>query len=132
MADLEKATATRLKEHAGVAALVGTRVWYDRLRQDPTLPAITVQEISAPRVGAMRNDADRVRARLQVDAWDDNRDGAKALAEQVRDALQRYAGTHEGTELLFVEMNSGGVKYESEGRIWRGRQDFGVWFTETV
>ena len=55
---------------------------------------------------------------------------AKALGEQIRDALQRWRGTASGSTLYFVGMNSGGVSYEREGRLWRHRQDFEVFFTE--
>lgn len=130
MADVEKSTVTRLKGFSGLSSLVSTRVWYARLPQDPTLPAVTVQEISAVPASAMGRDTGHVRGRVQVDAWGSDRAEAKEAGEQVRAALQRYDGTHNSSELVFVDMNSAGVIYESEGRIWRHRQDFGVWFTE--
>lgn len=132
MADSEASIVDRLQTYSGLTALVDQRVWYGRLPHDPTLPAVTVQEISGVPANGMGNDTGHVRGRIQVDAWDDNRAGAKAVGEQVRAALQRYAGTHESSEIVVVEMNSAGVIYESEGRIWRHRQDFGVWWTETV
>ena len=132
MADLEKATRTRLLAHAGTAALVGTskRVYYSVLPADPTLPAVTVQEISTPPVGAMGDDTGMVGFRIQVDSWATTRTKAKSLGEQVRDALQRWRGTSEGSEMYFTGMNGAGVRYESEGRIWRHRQDFEGFFTE--
>ena len=134
MADLEKSVRTRLLAHSGVSALVvpGNRVWYSRLPIDPTLPAITVQEISAVPEGVMGDDAGIVLGRIQVDAWAETRTEAKALGEQVRDALQRWVGTASSSTLSFVGMNSGGVRFEEDGRIWRHRQDFEVWFTEAV
>lgn len=132
MADSEKAVRTRLTAHSGVSALVGTRVWYSALPQDPTLPAITVQEITGVPEPVMGNDTGHVRGMIQVDAWDATRNGCKALGEQVRDALQRHAGTHDSSVLTFVGMNSLGVRYESEGRNWRHSQDFELWWTETV
>lgn len=136
MADLEKSVRTRLLAHAGVAALVATqgtdRVWYSALPQDPTLPAVTVQEISAVPESLMGDDAGIALGRIQVDAWADNRADAKTLGEQVRDALQRHRGTHNSSALTFTSMNSAGVRYEADGRVWRHRQDFEVWFTEVV
>ena len=132
MADSEAAVMARLIAHAGTAALVNRRVWHSALPQDPTLPAITVQEISGVPESTMGDDTGHVRGTVQVDAWAAKRDGCKALAEQVRDALQRYVGTHEGSTLTVVGMNSMGVRYESDGRIWRASQDFELWWTETV
>lgn len=125
---------TRLLAHSGVSALVspGTRVWYSYLPVDPTLPAISLQEISAVPEGVMGDDAGIVDGAIQVDAWAESRDAAKELGEQVRDALQRWVGTANSSTLTFVGMNSGGVRFEPEGRIWRHRQDFRVWFTEAV
>lgn len=122
----------RLIAHAGTAALVNRRVWHSALPQDPTLPAITLQEITGVPEGTMGNDTGHVRGMIQVDSWAAKRDACKALAEQVRDALQRYVGTHESTTLTFIGMNSQGVRYESEGRLFRCSQDFDFWWTETV
>ena len=132
MADLEKSVRTRLLAHSGVSDLVGDkkRVYYSMLPADPKLPAITLQEITATSIGAMGADANMVRGRIQVDGWAVSRAKAKALGEQIRDALQRWRGTASGSTLYFVGMNSGGVSYEREGRLWRHRQDFEVFFTE--
>lgn len=135
MADFEKAVRDRLLAHAGVSALVGTgnRVWYDELPEDPTLPAITVQELSAVPEGTMGDDTGHVFGRIQAGAWDTTRQGAKDLGEQIRDALQRYRGVHESSTLTFVEMNSSGVLREPPGgRSWVHFQDFEGWFTESV
>lgn len=132
MADSEKAVRARLLEHSGTAALVGRRVHYSALPQDPTLPAITLQEMPATPEGTMGNDTGHVRATMQIDAWAPKRAGAQALREQIRDALQRYTGTHEGTALKFVGMFSQAPKYESDGRLWRQTSDFDFWYTESV
>lgn len=132
MADLEKSVRTRLAAHSGTSALVGTRIWYSRLPHDPTLPALSLQEITAVPDEVMGDSSGHVLGRVQVDAWGDTRNGAKALGEQVRDALQRWVGTANSSTLTFIGSNSGGVVFEEEGRIWRHRQDFEVWFTEAV
>jgi hypothetical protein len=129
VADAEKAVRDRLIE---ATPMVNRRVWYHALPQDPKLPALTLQEISAVPESVMGIDTGHVRARVQVDAWAFDRAGAKAVGEAVRSALQRYVGLHEGTTLTFIGMNSAGVRYESEGRVWRHRQDFELWHTEDV
>ena len=132
MADSEKAVRARLIAHAGTTALVGRRVWYSALPQDAKLPAITVQQITGSPDGTMGNDTGHVRGTVQVDCWAIKRDDCQALAEQVRDALQRYTGTHVSTVLTFVGMTAQGVQYESEGRMFRSSQDHDLWWTETV
>lgn len=135
MADLEKSVRTRLLAHAGVSDLVqaGQRVYYGELPKDPTLPAITIQEIVSVPEGAMGEDCGIALATIQVDAWAETRQEAKDLGEQVRDALQRYHGTHDSSELTFVGMTGAGPRRDPPGsRTWRHQQDFEVWFTEAV
>ena len=135
MADLEKSVRTRLLAHVGVSALVqsGRRVYYAELPKDPKLPAITIQEIGAVPEGAMGDDCGIALATIQVDAWAASRQDAKDLGEQVRDALQRYHGTHESSELTFIGMIGSGPRRDPPGsRTWRHQQDFEVWFTEAV
>lgn len=130
MADHEDVVRDRLADHSGVSALVSTRIWYSRLPDDPTLPALSVQQISGVPVSAFGDDVGEVELRVQVDAWDDDRAGAKALAEQVRDALQRFTGSYGGVTIQVVGMNTGGTRFEPDGRLWRTRQDFELWGSE--
>lgn len=130
MADHEDAVRDQLLAHNGVSNLVGSRVWYSALVQDATLPATTIQQISGVPTSAMGSDVGQVRVRVQTDSWASDRAGAKALGEQVRDAMQRVTVTHGGVTLTVVDMNDGGTRYESEGKIWRHRQDFELWGTE--
>lgn len=132
MADSEKSVRTRLVGHAGLSALVGDRVYMGTLPDDPRFPVVLVQEISGIPEPVMGNDTGIVRGRAQVDAWGWTRQEAKDAGEQIRDALQRHNGTYEGSEITVTEMNSGGVRWESDGRVWRHRQDFELYWTETV
>jgi hypothetical protein len=127
----EVAVRARLLSFDGLTALVGERVWFSGMPQDPTLPAVTVQQISGVPESVMGVDTGRVRGRVQVDAWAPTRAAAEAVGEEVRVALQRWVGDSAGRHLVFTAMNSAGVRYESEGRIWRARQDFELWWTET-
>lgn len=130
MADHEDAVRDRLLAHTGTANLVSTRVWYSALPQDPTLPALTVQQISGVPESAFGGDVGEVDVRVQVDAWAETRAGAKALGEQARAALQRHTGTFGGVTIQVVGMNTGGTRYEPDGKIWRNRQDFELWGSE--
>lgn len=130
MADHEDAVRDQLLDHSGVSNLVSTRIWYSTWPQDPTLPALTVQQISGVPEPAMGADVGEVEVRVQIDAWGSTRAATKALGEQVRDAMQRVTVTHGGVTLTTISMNDGGVRYESQGEIWRHRQDFGLWGSE--
>lgn len=109
MADVEQEIRARLLAHAGTAALVGTRVYPVKLPQTPTYPAITYYRVNTERVSAMGADRPDVRAIIRVSCWDDGSDGysgSKALATQVRAALERYSvspGTYVPIQDIYFE-----------------------------
>ena len=63
------------------------------LPQKPTLPAVVYQLISETRPSAMSVDAGVVRARWQLDGYDDDYDQATSLRDQIRLAMQRWRTT---------------------------------------
>jgi len=83
----------RCVAHAGIAALVGTRVYPDRLPEDATYPAITyLAPVSES--GATYHTHDgaggRKESRVQFSSYAATGDGADALADQVRAAWDGY------------------------------------------
>ena len=131
MADVADAVRTRLKDHAGTTALIGDRAWFGALPQKPDLPASVVQQISGPRNHAMGSDVAQFEARIQVKAHASTREGAKALGEQHRAALQRYSGTSAGTvvhDSFLVDEDD--PTFDADSGIWTMRHDFQVWVTE--
>lgn len=95
---LEEALYAYLSSHAGLSALVGSRIYPATMPQNVTLPAVTyfrvaggVERTSGPTV-AYRD------GRFQVSAWAELYATAKAVATQIRDALQNYQGTMGGAE----------------------------------
>ncbi len=88
---VEAALYTRLTSgHTATSALIGTRCYPLRLPQKPTLPAIVYQRISSsPQIGT----TDRRGTRFQFSCWASTYAGAKALAAQVRAALENHADT---------------------------------------
>lgn len=80
--------------HAGLAALIGTRCYPDRLPEDVTLPALRYQLISSPPSNYRDHDAsppDRWLHRIQVDGWDVSSNKAAALSDQMFDAFEGWS-----------------------------------------
>lgn len=99
MPSIEASLFTRLSTHAGLSALVSTRVYPFHLPQNPTYPAVSFTKVSSERISAMGSDTGVVRKRFQVSAWG-QKNGAKSgvenvydVAVQIRAALQRWSGT---------------------------------------
>ena len=98
MAAIEDAIYTQLSGFAGLSALVGTRIHPGELPEDTNvgesfLDSVVYFPISGERISAMGVDTGLVRERFQFDGWSRTYDGANAVREQLRLALQRWRGT---------------------------------------
>jgi hypothetical protein len=120
---------TRLSTFTGLSALVADKVYPLILPQGVTLPAVSYQRVSSIRPSAMGADIGIVRARFQVDVWAQDFDSSKAIAEQIRLALQCYHGT--GTvEILEIFFLNEVDLYEENTRIAHQALDFEVNYRE--
>lgn len=92
MAEIHEVVYTKLTGHAGLSALVGTRVHPDQLPQRPTLPAVTYRRVTTMRVTTRDNSgkAKLARPRFQFDCWATTYNGARAVAAQLHDALTTF------------------------------------------
>lgn len=123
---IEAAVYDRLTTFAGLTALISTRTYAQILPTTPTPPACTYTVISTSIIGGMGSDAAIERARIQVTAWAETYEDAKNVSQQIRAALQRYRGTHAGTEIkaLFLDNESDG--YEPDTGYYRVDHDFDI------
>ena len=114
--DIERALRDYLVANV---ALVSGRVYPVHMPQAPTYPCATYTKVSGPRIHAMTEDTGLARPRFQVSCWAYDRDNhhtaystAKAVAEQVRDALQDYSGNmspKEEIQTLYLGEATGGT-----------------------
>lgn len=84
-----------LNATAGVTNLVSTRIYKNKLPQTTTMPAITVQRISTPRVHTHDTSGATGTAypRFQIDAWGASYTSCKTVTDAIRTALNGYKGT---------------------------------------
>ena len=130
MAELEQAIDSRLRNYAGLKALVGTRIYPLKLKQRATMPAVTYQRISGPRISAMGADPGVASPRVQIDCWGGTYASSKAVATQVRGALQRYRGTVAAVEILAVFIESDLDIFEPDAELYRVSTDYVFWHRE--
>lgn len=104
----------------------GSRVYPLLLPQDPTLPAVTYQQISSTRMRAMGNDGPMTRARIQLNSWGSSYAEARTLAEEVETALNRFRGVVAGLRVLDILLDNEIETYESETEARRVIQDYTV------
>jgi hypothetical protein len=93
MPDVEATLYSYLSTYAGLAALVSTRIYPMQLPQNVVLPACTYQKISGARTHSSSGTSILARPRVQIDTWATTYTDAKAVAAQVRLALDGHHGT---------------------------------------
>jgi Protein of unknown function (DUF3168) len=135
----EEAVRARLLEIPDVVALVGVRIYMLKLPQAPTLPALRVQPISDLDNGHLRGAAGTGQARIQIDAYVDDRapnpyNTTVALANAIAgdgagSGLSGWRGDIAGVRVTGIARLDRDATYEAgELRLLRMRQDFRVWW----
>jgi hypothetical protein len=93
MAEIEDLIFTRLSGFAGLAALVGDRIYPGAPPQDVTKPYVRYSLVigQTPQPQQVVGQTDLIRARYQFDAFDSKPAGARAVRNQLRLALKRWS-----------------------------------------
>lgn len=94
----ERAIAALLIADEDVNSIVKRRVRVHVTQGDP-LPYVVLQTIDNRRTTTYSGALGHCRARLQVEAWADSYDAAKALATAIRRCLSGYAGIIDGVTI---------------------------------
>ena len=123
MSDVETLVYTTLTGDAGVAALVGTRVYPAIIPQDAALPALAYQRISSQAIQWQDGSAAPIRPRIQVTAVADDYSEAKGLAAAVRSALN---GVSSG-QILSSFMDTDADGFTDTSDLYTVRMDFLIW-----
>lgn len=86
---IEEGIASYLQAHAGLSALISTRVYINRIPQGATLPLVVFQRISTSRIITHDTSGltDLASPKFQFDAWATTYASAKAITDQIRAAL---------------------------------------------
>lgn len=148
---IEVALIERLESIGDVVAMVGTRIWQNKLPQEPQLPAIRVQLIDEIPAYHTRGMTDLMPSRIQVDAFAAERSGQSSYAEVTRLAaaidgawdqggspappvgLSGWRGEAGGSPpsifVSFVRRLDRDATYEAGAlRLYRVRMDYRVWW----
>lgn len=119
---------TYLLADSNIKAQVGGsdgRIYPLILPQHPTLPAITLFEVSARRHHASPNGSLGVcTARIQIDAWAASHLESDALAELIRKRLDNFDGVMGATTVQAIFIENSRQFYESEPEAHRVMRDF--------
>lgn len=119
-----------LTGHAGLAALIGVRVWPIQLPELPTLPAVTYLRVSTAPVQHRNNPTPTYsRARFQLDGWADGFDNMIALRRQIRLAMGAFTLTSAPRVDMALLAGDRDI-LDAEPDRWRCTMDYMISFQE--
>jgi hypothetical protein len=125
MSNIEELIYTAVTGNAGIAALVSTRVYPMMLPQEPTLPAITYQRISTPRVTAHDGGTGLEYPRFQFDVYAATYAGARALAKLLVALFNAKKSAVTTGTVTFVESDRD--NYDPDTGVFRRMVDVVLW-----
>ncbi len=126
---LESELVTRLEDDAGVGAVAGNRIYPINLPQNPTLPAVTYQRITGPRLRHLTGASGRGDARIQIDCWAVTYGAGKSLAAAIQASLHGYIGLLT-TVKVAITLSNEIDDYDEDAREWRIIQDYVIQHTD--
>lgn len=129
----EKAIHARLAAVAGVSSLVGSRIYPVKAPQNATFPLVVYQRISGERDDPLADASGLCSARIQISCHASGTnpyDGVKALASQVRQALQKARGTFGGVVVDDITIETDQDIYDPQTEDFFVAIDVIVWHRE--
>jgi len=136
MISIEEGIVHLLKNNAGVSALVGTRIYAQKLPQNPIMPALTYQLITPMSLISHQGMSGTAYSRYQITGWDTTELGIIALMKAVRICLGCYKGTvgvAPNTVVIQALLPVGGYEtYEPTTGLFMRSLDFEIWNAEAL
>lgn len=128
---IDTALFDRLSNHAGLSALVGAgsiaRIYPILAPQNVADPYVVYTMISNSAVGALAADTDFEIPRYQVSAWSQNVDTARAVGDQIKDALKRYSGTNDSVVIVDSLYVNRTELLDPDTYFYQNALDFEIW-----
>jgi hypothetical protein len=118
-ATIDDAVYHELSQHAGLAALVSDRIYPDELPEGCIFPAVRFGEASLAPTYSHDGDSNLDATRMQFDCYAATRTGARAVANQVRNALTGHKMAYQNVAISsgFAENALSG--YDDGLQKWR-------------
>jgi len=112
---------------ANVAAYFSTRVYWGKLPQQPTWPAITLEQVSSNPHNALNSLPGLLWSRVRIHAWGSTYEMANAGAMLIETALN--GATYTTTGLVVRSVVAQGLRdfYEPAVEAFHVSQDFSIW-----
>jgi len=119
-----KAIYNLLSNDATVNGIVSNKIFPFLAKEDIIFPYIVYSQTSLEPIEFKDGVSDLDTIEYEVEMWTDNPIGLKALADAVRDVLDRYSGTVEGLVIQSVKFNGENMGYNDEDRLYLAMQSY--------
>ena len=99
---IDQALMAYLKGQAGLTALVGTRIHFIRVPQGTAMPYVVLIDVSNVIPADLKGVLDIEQPNKQFSAYASTKEGATAVADQLRSALDDFSGTLSGLKVQHI------------------------------
>jgi hypothetical protein len=129
---IEKAIYVRLTGFAGLAALVGDKVFPLRARPGVAAPYIVYSRVSGQRVRSLAGPSGLARPRFQFDCYGGTYAELRDVATQLRLALDGFRGTVAGVRIGGASLQNeiDAFDFEPDPDLFRASLDFLIFHAE--
>ena len=90
---IEADMVTYILTRTAITDIIATRIYYQKLPEFPTLPAIVYNRISSLRSRTHDGDSNLSKPRIQYSIWADTDTAVMALADAFEDEFKSFSGT---------------------------------------
>ena len=118
---------TALLADAATATLVSTRIYFQHLPQEPTYPALVIEQVSADPHNAVNETQTLHWSRVRVHAWATTYAAADTLASTVQTALNGKKAAVTGLAIRSVVAEGPWDMYDPSVDAYQISQDFKIW-----
>lgn len=125
---VESAVRAVVIANAGVLALISTRVYPEKLPQNPTLPASIYTVLSDIPFDDISGQAGLYRAIVEFESIAKTKAEASSIEDAIRLSLQAYRGTKLGVNILGVHHLQTHSDFEGEIAEFKMISRFGVFY----
>jgi hypothetical protein len=118
---IESAIYSILSAHAGLKALVSTRVYPLTAPIDTVKPLVVYEKTDAQRHNVMGGKGGVSEAEIEVTGYDTTPEGAAALGVQIKAALEYYTGTSSSVVIqrIFPEGETSGFDVNTDSYFYQ-------------
>ena len=117
--NIEEALVKKLLDHAGLKALIGSKIYPEEIPQGVTLPAVFWIKVSDIKDHFLTGQSNLERPIYQFTAQANSKGAVKPIAEEIKKALCDYQGDLHGVEVQKIELQNefSSMEKSSDGTI---------------